>query len=358
MTTTSQLPEEVRQAIERVTGTANCGERQLLAQLCAALAPLWPPAPDAATCAAEEISIVVATDPGMPRKELANVAAAIIARHYGAGQAAERLAWARKNCRVVYFPPDGSYPIEHAPHAGKDMWEALCVHADAAHQTPVHAMKSQRITPERPDKVVCHADSERCLGCDHYHGKADVCKYAPALQGATPMTDANILLTTVGKNGTKLVTADFARGLERKLVDCRRTCDELVTDGDAISLAKSLQRKVNELAAEKTKTEHWQQRANDISAATESTVETLRAELSAAKADSERLDWLQAEHSGDIKPLMALSVKVGNIRDSSDWANLVPKCDLRAVIDDARKEDAKPPGRHMSNGPVSRQELP
>jgi hypothetical protein len=77
------LPEEVRQAIERVTGTANCGERQLLSQLCAALTPHWPQsvAPDAARRAAEEISIVVATDPGIPRKELSDVAAAIIARH-------------------------------------------------------------------------------------------------------------------------------------------------------------------------------------------------------------------------------------------------------------------------------------
>lgn len=42
----------------------------------------------------------------------------------------ERLKWARKNCRVVFCPPDGAYPIEHAPHAGKDMWEALATAAD------------------------------------------------------------------------------------------------------------------------------------------------------------------------------------------------------------------------------------
>jgi hypothetical protein len=31
------------------------------------------------------------------------------------------------------------------------------------------------------DKIVCHSPSERCYGCDHYHGKADVCKYAPEM---------------------------------------------------------------------------------------------------------------------------------------------------------------------------------
>ena len=26
--------------------------------------------------------------------------------------------------------------------------------------------------------VVCHADGDRCHGCDHYHGNADVCEFA------------------------------------------------------------------------------------------------------------------------------------------------------------------------------------
>lgn len=43
-----------------------------------------------------------------------------------------RLEWARKNCRVVFYPSDGAYPIEHAPFARKDMWEALCVAADTS----------------------------------------------------------------------------------------------------------------------------------------------------------------------------------------------------------------------------------
>lgn len=28
------------------------------------------------------------------------------------------------------------------------------------------------------NKVICHATGERCLGCDHYHGKAPLCRYA------------------------------------------------------------------------------------------------------------------------------------------------------------------------------------
>ena len=28
------------------------------------------------------------------------------------------------------------------------------------------------------DSRVCHAPGERCLGCNHYYGKASVCSYA------------------------------------------------------------------------------------------------------------------------------------------------------------------------------------
>ena len=28
-------------------------------------------------------------------------------------------------------------------------------------------------------KVTCHAEGDRCHGCDHYLGKASACKYAP-----------------------------------------------------------------------------------------------------------------------------------------------------------------------------------
>lgn len=41
---------------------------------------------------------------------------------------------------------------------------------------------AQREQPasSKPDqhKVLCHAEGDRCLGCDHYHGKAPVCCYA------------------------------------------------------------------------------------------------------------------------------------------------------------------------------------
>ena len=39
-------------------------------------------------------------------------------------------------------------------------------------------------------KVVCHAEGDRCLGCDHYKGKAPVCKYAPSASPAEAPADA------------------------------------------------------------------------------------------------------------------------------------------------------------------------
>lgn len=35
------------------------------------------------------------------------------------------LEWISKNCKVVYFPNDSTYPIEHDALARKDMWEHL-----------------------------------------------------------------------------------------------------------------------------------------------------------------------------------------------------------------------------------------
>lgn len=32
--------------------------------------------------------------------------------------------------------------------------------------------------PEPQDTRLCHANGDKCLGCDHYHGKAPVCSYA------------------------------------------------------------------------------------------------------------------------------------------------------------------------------------
>ncbi len=54
------------------------------------------------------------------------------------------------------------------------------------------ATLQQEVERLRPDaqpepvvrKITCHAPGDRCLGCDHYYGKADVCQYA----GASPAT--------------------------------------------------------------------------------------------------------------------------------------------------------------------------
>jgi hypothetical protein len=37
-----------------------------------------------------------------------------------ARQLERELEWLYAHCRIVYYPPDGSYPIEHAPLARKD----------------------------------------------------------------------------------------------------------------------------------------------------------------------------------------------------------------------------------------------
>ena len=34
--------------------------------------------------------------------------------------------------------------------------------------------------------VVCHAEGDTCLGCDHYYGKADICEYAPIQSKGSP----------------------------------------------------------------------------------------------------------------------------------------------------------------------------
>ncbi len=39
--------------------------------------------------------------------------------------AAAREKRLRENCRIVFYPPNNGYPIEHAPHAKKDQWDAI-----------------------------------------------------------------------------------------------------------------------------------------------------------------------------------------------------------------------------------------
>lgn len=47
------------------------------------------------------------------------------------------------------------------------------------------------------NKVICHAPGERCLGCDHYHGKAPECKYACAeLDSGDIGVDGKIYIVT------------------------------------------------------------------------------------------------------------------------------------------------------------------
>lgn len=45
---------------------------------------------------------------------------------------------------------------------------------------PVNEVKAALSIPESPNKIVivCHAPGDTCLGCDHYHGEAERCKYA------------------------------------------------------------------------------------------------------------------------------------------------------------------------------------
>lgn len=42
-----------------------------------------------------------------------------VKREHGAFKS--QLEWLWKNCRIVYFPKDEGYPIEHVPYLNKDM---------------------------------------------------------------------------------------------------------------------------------------------------------------------------------------------------------------------------------------------
>ena len=44
---------------------------------------------------------------------------------------------------------------------------------------PNHYLMSVSAEWQRRKAMVCHAKGDRCLGCDHYHGKAKKCIYAP-----------------------------------------------------------------------------------------------------------------------------------------------------------------------------------
>jgi len=74
------------------------------------------------------------TDTDQLRAKVAELEATIAALEADKARLEHRLTWARKYCRVWFYPPDCSHPIEHVPHAGKDMWKAIAVYADQAMQ--------------------------------------------------------------------------------------------------------------------------------------------------------------------------------------------------------------------------------
>ena len=50
-----------------------------------------------------------------------------------------------------------------------------------------------------PDlKIICHAEGDRCHGCDHYHGRADVCAYA---KSGIPAVDALLNYRQLDEDG-------------------------------------------------------------------------------------------------------------------------------------------------------------
>lgn len=59
---------------------------------------------------------------------------------------------------------------------------AYCVSQEAYCSHP--SLHSHEVAP----KIVCHAEGDRCLGCDHYNGKAPVCIYAPQ-SASVPMEE-------------------------------------------------------------------------------------------------------------------------------------------------------------------------
>jgi hypothetical protein len=100
-----------------------------------------------------------------------------------------------------------------------------------------------------------------------------------------------------------LVPGEKNRELERELADCRRTCAELVTDGNAVTLAQSVQR----LSAENA---------------------NLREDK--ARLDSGIIRLVHRDEFGESSPCVHTAL------------------DLRAAIDQARQSDrpAPPPSAH------------
>jgi hypothetical protein len=49
------------------------------------------------------------------------------------------------------------------------------------------------------DNRICHAPGNRCLGCPHYHGKADVCAYAETDEVSTLRAEVEELTLEIAR---------------------------------------------------------------------------------------------------------------------------------------------------------------
>lgn len=86
------------------------------------------------------------------------------------------------------------WPKNNLPYLTRHIYdERLSVEARAARaavgvkEFPLYAAPPSQPAQGEPfvcDSRVCHAPSNRCYGCPHYHGKASVCSYAPPSQPA------------------------------------------------------------------------------------------------------------------------------------------------------------------------------
>jgi hypothetical protein len=60
------------------------------------------------------------------------------------------------------------------------------------------------------DNRVCHAPSDRCLGCDHYYGKSAVCRYSPKqAELRADLMAAHAIALEVVAEATQQASKDF-----------------------------------------------------------------------------------------------------------------------------------------------------
>lgn len=53
-------------------------------------------------------------------------------------------------------------------------------------------------------KIICHAEGDRCHGCDHYWGKADVCSHA---KSGVPAVDALLDYSQLDEDGVMVAAS-------------------------------------------------------------------------------------------------------------------------------------------------------